>query len=158
MVKKGKSLGLVPSRDKEREILERKLKTEKKEIAFGMQLRLANKKNDYIRNIINGRYYLARCNMIAVQIQNKKIKENIDGCLKSEEFMRAEYALQKMQAIMSMRNAHFAKQELFRDFKLKEEDILMIEADYYDGKIVREAYDESYKQGNKAEFVDSGKN
>ena len=134
-----------------------KTKSEKKEIAFGMQLRLANKKNDYIKNIINGRYFLARCNMIAVQIQSKDIKEDIDGCLKSEEFLRAEYALQKMQAIMSMRNAHFAKQELFSDFKLKEEDIQAIEEDYYDGKIIREAYDESYKKGNKAEFVDSSK-
>ena len=132
-----------------------KTKSEKKEIAFGMQLRLANKKNDYIKNIINGRYFLARCNMIAVQIQGKDIKEDIDGCLKSEEFLRAEYALQKMQAIMSMRNAHFAKQELFSDFKLKEEDIQAIEEDYYDGKIIREAYDESYKRGNKAEFVNS---
>ena len=158
MVKKEKSK-IIPNRDKEREILVKKKKTEteKKEIAFGMQLRLANKKNDYIRNIINGRYYLARCNMIAVQIQNKDIKEDIDGCLKSEEFLRAEYALQKMQAIMSMRNAHFAKQELFADFKLKEEDILAIEKDYYDGKIIREGYDESYKKGNKAEFVDSSK-
>ena len=134
-----------------------KTKTQIKEIAFGMQMRLANRKNDYIRNIINGRYYLARCNMIAVQIQSKDIKEDIDGCLKSEEFLRAEYALQKMQAIMSMRNAHFAKQELFKDFKLKEEDILALEEDYYDGKIIREAYDESYKKGNKAEFVDSSK-
>ena len=153
MVKKEKTQGIIPNRDKERE----KIKTEKKEIAFGMQLRLANKKNDYIRNIINGRYYLARCNMIAVQIQNKNIKEDIDGCLKSEEFLRAEYALQKMQAIMSMRNAHFAKQELFNDFKLKEEDIQAIEEDYYNGKIIREAYDESYKKGNKAEFVNSSK-
>ena len=134
-----------------------KTETEKKEIAFGVRMRLANQKSNYIRNIINGRYYLARCNMIAVQIQSKKIQENIDGCLKSEEFLRAEYALQKMQAIMSMRSAHFAKQELFADFKLKEEDILEIEKDYYDGKIIREAYDESYKNGNKAEFVDSSK-
>jgi len=134
-----------------------KTETERKEIAFGLQMRMANKKNDYIRNIINARYFLARCNMIAVQIQNKKIQEDIDGCLKSEEFLRAEYALQKMQAIMSMRNAHFAKQELFKDFKLKEKDILALEEDYYDGKIIRESYDESYKKGNKAEFVDSSK-
>ena len=58
---------------------------------------------------------------------------------------------------MDMRNAHFAKQELFNDFKLKEEDISAIEIDYYDGKIIREEYDESYKKGNKAEFVDSSK-
>lgn len=135
----------------------KRTETEKKEIAFGMQLRLANKKNDYIRNIINGRYFLARCNLIAVQIQSKHIEESIDGCKKSEELMRAEYALQKMQAIMSMRNAYFAKQELFNDFKLKEEDILALEEDYYNGKIIREAYDGGYKKGNKAEFVNSSK-
>lgn len=134
-----------------------KTEIEKKEIAFGIQMRLVNKKNDYIKNIINGRYYFARCNMIAVQIQTGKIQENIDGCPKSEEFLRTEYAVQKMQAIMSMRNAHFAKRDLFKDFKLKEEDILAIEEDYYDGKIIREEYDESYKKGNKAEFVGTSK-
>ncbi len=138
-------------------VKKKKTETEKKEIAFGMQVRLANLKNNYIRNIINGRYHLARCNMIAVQIQNKNILEDIDGCIKSEEFIRAEYAHQKMQAIMDMRSAHFAKQELFDDFKLKEEDILAIEKDYYDGKVIREAYDESYKKGKKAEFTDSSK-
>lgn len=155
-----KSVGdikVINSEPIELEFPEKKEKTEseKKEIAWGIQLRLANKKNDYVRNIINGRYYLARCNMIAVQIQGKNIKEDIDGCLKSEEFLRAEYALQKMQAIMSMRNAHFAKEELFKDFNLIEEDILAIEEDYYNGKIIREEYDESYKKGNKAEFVKS---
>lgn len=132
-------------------------KDKENKIAFMISLKLAKAKNDYIKNIINGRYFLARCNMIAVQIQTKNIKENIDGCLKSEEFLRAEYALQKMQAITSMRNAHFTKQELFDEFKLKEEDILAIEEDYYDGKIIREEYDESYKKGNKAEFIDSSK-
>ncbi len=134
-----------------------KTEREKKEVTFGMQVRLANLKNNYIRNIVNGRYHLTRCNMLAVQIKNKEIKESIDGCLKSEEFMRAEYAHQKVQAIMDLRNAHFAKQEMFSDFKLKAEDISVLEADYYDGKIIREEYDESYKKGNKAEFVDSSK-
>lgn len=128
-------------------------KTNQKEIAYGVQLRLVKAKNDYIKNIINGRYFLARSNMIAVQIQNNDIKENIDGCTKSEEYFRAEYALQKMQAIVSMRNAHFAKQELFDDFKFKDEDIYAIEKDYYDGKVVRESYDDAYKKGNKAKFV-----
>ena len=141
--------------EKARRILREKV--DKREINYGMQVRLASKKNDYMRNIINGRYFLARCNMIAEQIQNKDIKENIDGCLKTEEYMRTEYALQKMQAIMSMRNAHFAKKDLFGDFKFTEKDILALEEDYYDGKIIREEYDESYKKGNKAEFVKSDK-
>ena len=83
--------------------------------------------------------------------------ENIDGCPKTEEFMRSEYALQKKQAIVCMRNAHFAKQELFKDFKYTDEDIANIEEDYYDGKIIREEYDDVYKKGNKAEFVDESK-
>ena len=60
-----------------------------------------------------------------------------------------------MQAIMSMRNAHFAKQDLLKEFNLTEKDILALEEDYYDGKIIREAYNEEYKRGNKAEFVSS---
>ena len=128
---------------------------EKKEIAFGMQIRLANKRNDYIRNLMNGRYYLARCNMMAEQIQKNKIIEKIDGCPKTREYMLSEYALMKMQAIMSMRNAHFAKQDLIKDFKLSEEDITAIADDYYNGKIIREDYDESYKKGKKAEFINS---
>lgn len=157
---KEKTSSYLSNRDKERDYLIKKEKTEseKKEVEFGMRMRLASKKNDYIRNIINARYYLARSNMIAVQIQSKNIKEKIDGCIKSEEFMRSEYALIKMQGIMSMRNSHFAKQDLFKDFKLTEKDILELEEDYYNGKIIREDYNEEYKKGNKAEFVDSSKN
>jgi len=135
----------------------KKTEEQKKEIAFGIQMRLTNKKSDYIKNLLNGRYYLTRMNMMAVQIQNGKIIEKIDGCQKSMEFMRSEYALMKMQATMSMRNAHFAKQDLFNDFKLKQEDIDALEEDYYNGKVVRESYDESYKKGNKAEFVNPSK-
>ena len=64
--------------------IKKKTETEKKEIAFGVQVTLSNKKNDYIKNLINGRYFLARCNMLATQIQNKEIKEDLDGCLKTE--------------------------------------------------------------------------
>ena len=133
-------------------------KIEKREKDFGKKLASANKKNDYIRNTINGRYYLARCNMLGVQIENKKIIEKIDDCLKSEEYMRAEYALMKMQAITSMRNAYFAKQDLMKDFNLTEKDILDIEEDYYDGKIIREDYDVEYKKESKAAFVNSSEN
>lgn len=115
-------------------------------------------KNKYIRHTVNGRYFLARVNMIADQIHSKEIKEKIDGCTKTEEYMRAEYGLQKMQAIMEMRNAHFAKKELKEDFKLNDEDIFAIEEDYYNGKIVREDYDEGYDNKKKqAEFVKSDK-
>ena len=124
----------------------------------GMKMSLAKVKNEYIRHTINGRYFLARTNMIAEQIASGKIIEKIDGCPKTEEFMRAEYAHQKMQAIIEMRNSHFAKKELKDDFKLNEDDIYAIEEDYYNGKIVREEYDESYnRKKDKAGPVKSDK-
>ncbi len=127
-------------------------------VKFGMKMSLAKAKNDYIRHTVNGRYFLARTNMIAEQIIKKDIKENIDGCPKSEEFMRAEYAHQKIQAIVEMRNSHFAKKELKSDFKLNDEDIYALEEDYYNGKIIRESYDESYnKKKEQASFVKSDK-
>lgn len=127
-------------------------------LKHGMKMSLAKAKNDYIRHTINGRYFLARTNMIAEQIHSGEIKENIDGCVKTEDYMRAEYGLQKMQAIMEMRNAHFAKKELKEDFKLDNDDIFEIEKDYYNGKIVREEYDEGYDRKKKqAEFVKSTK-
>jgi hypothetical protein len=95
--------------------------------------------------------------MIASQLNSKPIKifEKIDGCLKTPEFMRAEYAVSKMQAIMSLRDAHFAKEDLMKQFNFTKENVYAIEKDYYDGKIIREEYDDSYKKHNKAEFVKS---
>jgi len=127
-------------------------------LKHGMKMSLAKVKNDYIRATVNGRYFLARTNMIAEQIIAKEIKESIDGCTKTEEFMRAEYAHQKMAAIGEMRNAHFSKKELKEDFKLNDKDIYAIEEDLYNGKIVREDYDESYnKKKEGAKFVNESK-
>lgn len=116
-------------------------------------MRIASKKNDYIKNIINGRYFLSRVNMIADQMNSGDIKEKIDGCQKSMDLMKTEYALMKLQAITSMRNAHFAKKDLFEGFKFTEKDIEELEKDYYDGKIVRESYDDEHYKGSKAKFV-----
>jgi len=127
-------------------------------LKHGMKMSLAKTKNDYLRSTVNGRYFLARTNMIAEQIISGDIMENIDGCKKSEEFMRAEYAHQKMAAIGEMRNSHFAKKELKEDFKLNDDDIYAIEEDLYNGKIVREEYDESYnKKKEGAKFVNESK-
>jgi len=130
--------------------------TERKEIAFGVRLQLIRRKNDYIKNLINGRYFLARCNSIAEQLHPKgKIEEKLDGRLKTREYLLSEYALVKMQAIVGMRGAHFAKKDLIKDFNLTEKEIEDIEDDYYNGKIIREDYDESYKKRTKAEFVNT---
>ncbi len=130
-------------------------KTEKelKEIAYGKRLVLAKSKNDYITNLVNARYFLARYNMIAEQIQTGDIKENVDGCLKTMEYLRAEAVIFKRQALAAFRAAHFGKLDLKKDFGLTDDDILEIAKDLYDGKIIRENYDEVYKKGSKAEFV-----
>ena len=72
--------------------------------------------------------------------------------------MRAEYAHQKLAAMGEMRNAHFAKKELKEDFKLNDDDVYAIEEDLYNGKIIREDYDDGYDKKKKgAEFVKSDK-
>ena len=131
----------------------KKSEKEMKEIAYGKQLVLAKSKNDYISNMVNARYFLARYNMLAEQIQKGEIKEMIDGCPKSMEFMRSEAALMKVRAITAFRETHFGQLDMKKDFGLLDEDIQAIEVDYYDGKIIRETYDEGYKKGSKAEFV-----
>lgn len=137
------------------ETKEKKSEKEMKEIAYGKKLVLAKSKNDYITNLVNARYFLARYNMIAEQIQLKKIMESIDGVTKTEEYMRAEAAVFKRQAMAAFREAHFGQLDMKRDFGLTNEDIQNIEIDLYDGKIIREAYDEGYKKGSKAEFTNS---
>lgn len=130
---------------------------ENKEIAYGVKLRRANKKDEYIRNTINGRYFLGRYNMMAQQLIDKRIVETIDGAPKTKEFMIGETALIKMQAIMSLRTAHFSKLELKKDFGMTDQDITDFENDYYNGAVVRVEYDEGFRKKDKAEFVDTSK-
>lgn len=136
----------------------KKTEVEKKEIAHGMLIRMNADKMNYIRNILNGRHYYARCNMIVEQLNSGNIIEKIDGCTKSKEYLRAEYGLMKMQAMNGYRDAHFLKHGLMKEFKLTEEDIAAFEEDYYNGKIIKEEYDESFNPKSKAEFIDSAEN
>jgi len=109
-------------------------------------------KNDYIKNVFNGEYYLARMNMMADQINNGKIIENIDGCPKSVELMRAEYSLMRMQAINGFRNSNAAKKNL-KDSGLSDEDIEAIRLSWYSDKIIQEEQNEEQTTKPKAEFV-----
>ncbi len=136
--------------------MRKKIRTakEKDELAYGIKLRLAAKKEDYIRNFFNGQYYLARCNMMVVQLNKGKIKESIDGCLKTRDLMLAEHDLMKMQAIQSLRNAYRTRQHLFKDFSWTAGDVLKLEQRYRKGQIVSDSYDdEPKKREHKAEFV-----
>lgn len=132
---------------------ETKSEKELKEIAYGKKLVLIKSKNDYISNMTNARYFLARYNMMAEQIQTGVIKETVDGCPKPMDYMRAEAVIFKRQAMAAFREAHFGQMDMKKDFELTDEDIQEIEMDLYDGKIIRETYDEGYKKGSKAEFV-----
>lgn len=135
-----------------------KARKEFREKAYARQLDLARIKMEYITALTDGRYFLARANMIAEQLHSGEILEKIDGCPKSREYMEAEYAITKRSAITKLRAAHFAKQDLFKIYNLKEEDILALQEDYYNGKIIRDNYDDEYRKGNKAEFVNSPEN
>ena len=55
-------------------------------------------KDTYLSSYVNGTYFLERANMIVTQINNKKIIEKIDGCIKPVKFMIAEYGLNKSRA------------------------------------------------------------
>ena len=123
------------------------------EMAYNKKLGLIQSKNDYISNLTNARYFLERYNMMAEQIQIGKIIEKIDGCPKTMNYMLAEAAVIKRQALASFRSAHFGQLDMKKLYNLTDKDIKEIESDLYDGKIIRETYDEEYKKGNKAEFV-----
>jgi hypothetical protein len=129
------------------------------EKAYGSNLDRARNKMEYVKNLVNGRYFLERYNTIAEQIiqaeqtHSDKILELLDGVPKNIRYASAEAALFKMQAIVSMRNAHFAKDNLMNVFKMTSDEVTLLEKDYYDGKIVREDYDDEFKKRNKAEFV-----
>jgi hypothetical protein len=131
----------------------KEIEEKKKEIPYHIQIEIVMRKNEYITNLLNGNYFLARYNMMVEQLNKNEIIEKIDGILKSRELMVAESSLMKMQAIKSMRNAFFAKKDLKEKYKLTDEDIKKIEEDYYNGRIIREDYGDEYKPRNKAEFV-----
>jgi len=131
----------------------KKSNKELKEIAYGKRMVLIKSKNDYFTNLTNARFFLARYNMMIEQIAAEDIKETVDGCPKTPEYLMAEAIIFKRQALAAFREAHFGVADLKNDFGLTDEDIQGIESDYYDGKIIRETYDEEYKKGSKAKFV-----
>lgn len=109
--------------------------------------------NEFVTELMQGRYFLARANMMVDQLNSGKITELIDGTPKTQEVLQCEFAMTKKQAMTRFRNAHFAKEDLKSQYKLSEEDIDAILDDHYNGKIIRESYDEKYKRRGKAGFV-----
>lgn len=122
-------------------------------MAYTKHCELIQKKNEFMANLIPGRYYLARCNMIAEQLNKNDVQEKIDGFAKTEELMKAEYGMMRLQAITRMRNAHFAKKELMDKFGVSEIEIDKMVADFHEGPIIREDYGDEFRRPSKAEFI-----
>ncbi len=99
-------------------------------------------KNDYIGNLVNGRYFQERCNMIAEQINSGKILETVDGAPKPKDYLIAEYNLTKIRAITALRNANGIKRDLLERLKLDPKEIEELHDYYFVQPIMRESYGE----------------
>jgi len=107
----------------------------------------------YCKHIITGRYFLARVNMMAAQLEKGKILESIDGAPKPREFFIAELAKMRQQAIISHRHAFFEDKSL-KMLGCKQERINNALTEYYEGKVMRE-WDDIYQAKNRAaEFIE----
>lgn len=136
-----------------------RLKKREEHKAYGKSLEVARLKMMFVKEHFNANYYTARCNMMVEQLNPKgKIKEQIDGCLKTKDLMIHEFGLMKMQAINAKRNAFFQKEDLVKKHGVTEGELLDLIKDYVSGPISRESYDEEFKKNRiKAEFVQSDK-
>jgi len=126
----------------------------KKEKDYMKKMQTEQYKQVYLKNMINGKYHLARYNMIVEQINKEKIEEILDSKPKTMELMVAELSLNKMRAINSFREAYFAKEEAVKKLGITEEELNDYVEDYRKGKIIRENYDEGVGNLKKAKFVD----
>lgn len=148
-----------------KEVIKKAEKINEEEKATVRQLEQKRLLQHWISCTIQGRYFMARHNMLAKAINNVPpgddpldpikvtIDETVDGGYKTLEYALAEAAVFKKQAIDKMREAYFTKKELLDKFKVVEEEFVRMEEDYYNGKIVRETYDESDQPINKSRFV-----
>jgi hypothetical protein len=114
-------------------------------------------KEEYISNLVQGRYFLERCNMMTEQLQpTGLIIEKVDGCTKTKGLLLAEYDMTKRSAINCMRKSFFAKQKLIKLGWTKKdfEDALNY---YFNEPILKKDYgrdpeDETEKVSKTAQF------
>jgi len=142
--------------DRNKVALEKKraeLEEKKIEMAYRDKKELQRIKHKFLVNLVNGRYWLERCNMLAEQISSDNILELVDGAKKTKELAMAEYASLKVQAIDHMREAHFLRKDLLSR-ELSAEEIDEYVNSYYEGKIIRETWnDDDRHNWNDAGFV-----
>lgn len=122
------------------------------ELTYAQKLERVRLENQYVQNLANAHYHIARCNMIAVQLESKKVAETIDGAPKTEELLLAEYRRTKISASTCYRNAYFAKCDLNK-VGVNDEEIDAAYIDYTEGPIKRDSYDEKYHRRSGAHFA-----
>lgn len=130
-------------------------KIKKKKIDSVKLAKIIGLKKDFVKNLMNGRYFVGRCNMMQSQlVKGGIITETIDGTIKGRDLMLAEYGLMRMQAIDALRLSNFAKKELKEHHGITDYDLTAIEERYYEGKLIDEDDAEQYRVPDKAEFID----
>jgi hypothetical protein len=128
----------------------------KEQVIHQKEARKIQLKEQYVVTLINARFILARCNMIAEQLE-KGIKEDINGVVKTKEFMQAEYYLEKMKAIRNFRTVQGIVKD-FLSYGGTQEELDKYTESYYGEPIIREDYEIDGKQVKNAGFVDSSTN
>lgn len=90
-------------------------------------------KHEFVAASVQADYFFERAKMISQQIESGKILESVDGCPKSEDFLKAEYFNNKYKAKQKFREAYFAKRELMDKHKLTEDEVIGFVTEYFNG-------------------------
>lgn len=120
-------------------------------VSYTEKMELIRLKNSFVVNTCKGNFFAERVNMIVEQLNNKIIYENVDGKLKSKEYLYWEMMISKQSAISCLRQAYFDKKDMNKK-GLTDEEIGKIMEDI-NGPMFRKNYDEEYRRNGKAGFV-----
>lgn len=132
-----------------------KAKTEayQKSVSYARMKRRIQVEGAYLGHWLHYRYFSARCNMMAEQLQEgSEVTELVDGRLKSKDYFIAEYLMTKKSAMRSHRDAFFSRKELI-ELGATEAEITILENDLMEGTIAKAKYDERYGKKRDAGFV-----
>jgi len=123
----------------------------KEGLSYTEKMELIRLKNSFVINTCKGRFFAARVNILVEQLNKGVIYENIDGRVKSKEYIYWEMMLSKQSAISCLRQAYFDRLDMKKK-GMTDNDIEGLINDLL-GPTIREKYDESYRRSGKAEFV-----
>jgi len=107
---------------------------------------------NYVVNRLKAEFYVARCNMLAEQLDSG-IVELVDGCKKSREYVVAEYFLSKHSAVQCMAQLKVSEVELLK-LGTSIEQVKEYFNNYLKLPIVRDDYGAVAGDSGVARFVD----